>query len=310
MNEIKNNTVFEARGLTKRYGKLNALDGVNLTIRKGDIYGFVGENGAGKTTLIRILAGTAGISGGSISLFGADNPAEITASRRRMSGIIENPAVYPDLSATENLEIVRLQMGIPGRACIGKSLETVGLTGTGKKKAKNFSLGMKERLGLAMALISEPEFLVLDEPTNGLDPVGIVELRELIKKLNTENGITILISSHILGELYQLATCYGFIHQGKMAEQLSLEQLDEKCKRHLYLAVNDAPKAVTVIETKLGSNNYEVLPNGVIKLYDFLDDSKKVSNAMFEGGIAVSEITVKGDDLEQYYMNLIGGRKV
>lgn len=302
-----NKAIFEARGLTKRYGNLLALNGVDMSIKKGDIYGFIGENGAGKTTLIRILAGTAFSTSGDISLFGVSDPSRLSEQRRRIGGIIENPAVYPDLSARENLEIARLQLGIPGKACIAKSLETVGLANTGRKKAKNFSLGMKQRLGLAMALIGEPEFLVLDEPINGLDPVGIVDFRELIGKLNTERGITILISSHILGELYQLATCYGFIHKGKMLEQISLAQLDEKCKRHIYMKVSDAPKAATILETTLGTTAFEVLPEGAVKLYDFLNDSGKVANALFTGGVSVAEITCKGDDLEAYYMNMIGG---
>jgi ABC-2 type transport system ATP-binding protein len=300
-------TIFTTRALTKKYGDLLALNKVNMEIKHGDIYGFVGENGAGKTTLIRILAGTAFKTDGDISLFGVSDAGKLSAQRRRMGGIIENPAVYPDLSATENLEIVRLQLGIPGKGCIGKALETVSLTDTGKKKAKNFSLGMKQRLGLAMALIGEPEFLVLDEPVNGLDPTGIVEFRELIKKMNTERGITILISSHILSELYQLATCYGFIHKGEILEQISLAELDEKCKRHLFLRVSDAPKAAATLENALNTRQFEVLPDNAIKLYDYLDDSGAVANALFAGGVTVAEVAVKGDDLEQYYMNLIGG---
>ena len=303
-----NQTIFEAKNLSKKYGGLLALSGADMTIRKGDIYGFVGENGAGKTTLIRILAGTAFKTGGDISLFGVSDDGQLPSQRRRMGGIIENPAVYPDLTAAENLEIARLQRGIPGTACIQKTLTAVGLTDTGKKKAKNFSLGMRQRLGLATALISEPEFLVLDEPTNGLDPVGIVEFRELIKKLNTERGITILISSHILGELYQLATCYGFIHKGAMLEQLSLAELSEKCRRHIYMRVSDPPKTAAILEKQLGTTRFEVLHDGVIRLYDFLDDTGRVSGAVVGGGVTLLELTCKGDDLEQYYMHMIGGK--
>jgi ABC-2 type transport system ATP-binding protein len=301
-------TVFATKALSKKYGSLFALNGVNMQIQKGDIYGFVGENGAGKTTLIRILAGTALKTSGEMSLFGVSDARQMPKQRHRIGGVIEAPAVYPDLSAVENLEIARLQLGIPDKACIQKALETVRLTDTGKKKAKDFSLGMKQRLGLAMALIGEPEFLVLDEPTNGLDPSGIVEFRELIRTLNKERGITILVSSHILSELYQLATCYGFIHKGELVEQITLEQLDEKCRRHVYLQVSDAAKAATIIKTALNTTSFEVLPTGAIKLYDYLENSGAVTSALFEGGVTVMEITCKGDDLEQYYLSLIGGR--
>lgn len=304
-----NENVFTTSNLTKKYKQLHALDRVSMEIKRGDIFGFVGENGAGKTTLIRILAGQAPPTSGEISLFGVSETKQLPKQRQRIGGMVENPAVYPDLSAVENLEICRLQRGIPGKDCIIQVLKTVGLTDTGKKKAKNFSLGMKQRLGLAMALLGSPEFLVLDEPVNGLDPAGIVEFREILKRLNRELGMTILISSHILGELYQLATCYGFINKGKMLEQITLEELDEKCKKHLYVRVDDAPRAAAVLETAFKTRKYEVLPNNAIRLYDFLDRSSEVSKLLFTNDIAVVEITAKGDDLEGYYMSLIGGRK-
>jgi len=304
-----NEKIFTTRNLTKQYKQLRALDGVNMEIKRGEIYGFVGENGAGKTTMIRILAGLSPQTGGGISLFGVSETGQLPKQRRRIGGMVENPAIYPDLNAVENLEICRLQRGIPGKDCIMQTLKTVGLTDTGKKKAKHFSLGMRQRLGLAMALLGDPEFLILDEPVNGLDPTGIVEFRELLKRLNRERGITILISSHILGELYQLANIYGFIHKGRMVEQITVEELNEKCKKHLYIRVNDAPKAAAVLETALNTRKFEVLPNHVIRLYDFLDMSGKVSNSLFTSGVNIEEITVKGDDLEGYYMSLIGGRK-
>jgi ABC-2 type transport system ATP-binding protein len=304
-----NETVFEARNLTKQYKQLHALAGVNMEIRRGDIYGFVGENGAGKTTLIRVLAGLAAQTNGEIILFGENRAGQLSKQRQRIAGIVESPAVFPDLSAADNLDICRLQRGIPGKDCIRQVLQTVGLTDTGKKKAKHFSLGMKQRLGLAMALLGSPELLVLDEPVNGLDPTGIVEFRELLKRLNRERGITILISSHLLGELYQLATCYGFIHKGKIVEQITVNELDEKCKKHLHIKVDDAPKAAVVLESEFRTQKYEVLPDNVIRLYDLLDRSAEVSKALFANGVSVGEITAKGDDLEGYYMTLIGGRK-
>ncbi len=180
--------------------------------------------------------------------------------------MIEHPAIYPNMSAVENLEVHRLQKGIPGKECISETLEIVGLSKTGKKKAKNFSLGMKQRLGIAIALLSDPEFLILDEPTNGLDPMGIVEIRELIKTLNREKGITVLISSHILSELSQLATKFGIIHKGKLLEQITAEQLNEKCRQYLKIKVDDPSLGATVIETSLQTTDFEVMNDGVIKL--------------------------------------------
>ncbi|MDE6626170.1 MAG: ATP-binding cassette domain-containing protein [Lachnospiraceae bacterium] len=239
MSEI----IFAASNLTKQYrrafdiksggfytDRFYALDGLCMEIHKGDIYGFVGKNGAGKTTLMRILAGRARQSAGKVEFFGESEEKGLCVQRRRIGAMIEIPALYLGMTATDNLEVLRLQYGISGRGCILELLKLVGLTDAADKRVKDFSLGMKQRLGLAMALMSNREFLVLDEPINGLDPEGIVEFRELLKKLNRELGITILISSHLLGELSQLATCYGFIHKGKMVEEITAERLREKLK--------------------------------------------------------------------------------
>lgn len=215
--------------LTKKYKDQMALAHVNLTVRKGDIYGFIGQNGAGKSTLLRVVTSLARPTSGVVSLFGESSGAGLIEARKRVGAIIESPTLFPDMTARDNLEVHRLQRGIPGKSCISKTLELVGLQDTGNKKAKNFSLGMKQRLGLAIALLGDPELLILDEPTNGLDPMGIVQLRELIKGLNREKGLTILISSHILSELHQLATTYGIIHKGKLLEQISHEELNVKC---------------------------------------------------------------------------------
>ena len=303
MSEI----IFKAINLSKRYKTLMALNNVSMEVRRGEIYGFIGENGAGKTTLIRILSGMVHQTGGEIELFGVHGEGLLPKQRGRIGGIVETPALFPDMTAYENLEICRLQRGIPGKACIGDVLKTVGLTGTGKKKAKHFSLGMKQRLGLAMALLGDPEFLILDEPINGLDPIGIVEFREMMKTLKRERGITILISSHILSEVYQLATCYGFIHNGKMLEQISMRELNDKCGKHLLIKTDDASRAVVILETKLHASHFDVLPGNAIRLYDFLENSGDVSRQLFSEGVTVEEISLQGDDLEQYYMRLIGG---
>ncbi|MBR6483649.1 MAG: ATP-binding cassette domain-containing protein, partial [Clostridiales bacterium] len=201
-----NSIVMETKGITKKYKHTLALDNVALKLEKGKIYGFIGQNGAGKTTLIRLITGLSFPTGGEISLWGKTGEKELQEQRKRIGSLIEGPALYPYMTAYQNMETQRIQRGIPDKSIIDKTLKLVGLEDTGKKKVRNFSLGMKQRLGIAVALLNTPEFLILDEPINGLDPSGIVDVRNLIKKLNKEYGMTILISSHILEELYNTAT--------------------------------------------------------------------------------------------------------
>lgn len=301
--------VLRTSNLTKIYKNQFALNKVNLSIEKGSIYGFIGQNGAGKSTLIRIATGLALPNAGHLELFGYSNDHELIQARKRIGTIIEGPALYPHMTATENLEAHRLLKGIPGKDCIEKTLSLVGLQGTGNKKAKNFSLGMKQRLGLAIALLGDPEFLILDEPINGLDPMGVVEIRELLKKLNQEYGITILISSHILSELYLLATHYGIIHKGQLLEQLTTNELNEKCQRYIHIKVDNPDKATTIFEIKLGTTHYEVLPDGTIKLFAYLNAPGKVSKTLSNEGLVIEEFMPMGEDLETYFTNLIGGAK-
>ena len=203
----------------------------------------------------------------------------------------------------------RIQKGIPGKECIERVLKVTGVDAFKNKRVLSMSLGMKQRLGIAMALIGEPEFLILDEPINGLDPIGIIEIRELLKKLNEENGITILISSHILSELNQLASCYGIIHKGKLVEQITAKELSEKCRKLLYVKVDNAAKASVILNAKLSTSNFEVMPDNVINLYDYVDDSGKVSSILSREGIIVKEIMPMGDNLETYFSKVIGGNK-
>ncbi|MCM1541127.1 MAG: ATP-binding cassette domain-containing protein [Blautia sp.] len=308
--------VFKASGLTKKYLKPGfgpgwmtpVLDHFNMEIRRGEIYGFVGSNGAGKTTLIRILAGFARPTGGRLELFGEEDPRKLYLQRRRINGIIEKPAIYPHLTAKDNLEVCRLQRGIRGTQCITEILKAVDLSDTGHKKAKNFSLGMKQRLGIAMALLGEPEFLFLDEPINGLDPEGMAALRELLGRLHRERGITILISSHLLSELHQLATCYGFIHDGKMLEQITSEELDRKCGKYLHIKVDQAAKAEAFLRKTFQLHNLETVPNNEINAYDIPDqlESGEICKALIQAGIHVKTVAVKDTDLEKYYLSLIG----
>ena len=234
--------------LTKTYKNYAAVNKVHLNVKKGDIYGFIGQNGAGKSTMLRLVTGLGFPDSGTLEIFGENADKGLNAAQKRIGAIIENPALFLNMTAEQNLEVHRLQKGIPGKQCIADTLKLVELENTGNKKVKNFSLGMKQRLGLATALLGDPEFLILDEPTNGLDPIGIVELRGLIQKLNREKGLTVLISSHILSELYQLATTYGIIHEGRLIEELTLRELDNKCRQHLKIKVNDTEKGVTILE--------------------------------------------------------------
>lgn len=229
--------------------------------------------------------------------------------RAKIGCTVEMPALYKDMTAEQNLEIQRVQRGIPDRKCISKTLELVGLNNTKKKKVNNFSLGMKQRLSLAVALLGEPEFLILDEPINGLDPTGIIELRELLKKLAKENHVTILISSHILSELNQLATCYGFLHHGKLLKQITAEQLNEECRRHIKLKTDDIKRTTAILEKQLKIKNFSVYPDNFIRVYEKLEEIHNISKTLFSNGIVVEEISVQGEDLETYFENLIGGNE-
>jgi len=299
--------VLRTNKLSKKYKDKFVLNNVNMNVKKGDIYGFIGRNGAGKTTLFRSITGLINISGGSIELFSEERNSHIMNERKRIGILIESPAFYGEMTAYENMELIRLQKGIPGKVCIEEKLNLVGLTDVNNKKVKNFSLGMKQKLGLAMAIIGDPEFLILDEPTNGLDPIGIIQMREILIRLNKEKGVTILISSHILGELSQIATVFGIINNGEIIEEISNKELQEKCKISLEIKVTDIEKSAWVLENVLNSNNYIVLPDGTIKLYDYIDKPEEVSKTLIENGIMIKKINVFGNDLEDYYMNLVGG---
>ena len=303
MSEI----ICQTTELCKNYKNFHVLQNVNLSINRGEIYGLIGENGAGKSTLIRILTGLAFQSSGEVTLFGKTE--NLQYERAKIGCTVEMPALYKDMTAKQNLEIQRVQRGIPDKKCISKTLELVGLDNTKKKKVNDFSLGMKQRLALAVALLGEPEFLILDEPVNGLDPTGIIELRELLKKLAKENHVTILISSHILSELNQLATCYGFLHHGKLLKQITATELSEECKRHIKLKTDDTKKTVTVLEEQLKIKNFSIYPDNFIRVYEKLEETHNISKTLSSNGIVVEEISVQGEELETYFENLIGGGK-
>ncbi len=295
--------VLQTYDLTKTYARKNVVDHINLKIRKGDIYGFIGKNGAGKTTTIKMVVGLSAPSSGEFELFGSKDFQE---GRKKIGTVIENPTLYPYLSARQNIEVQRIMKGVKDKSITDELLQVVGLENTGRKKAKNFSLGMKQRLAIALALVGDPEFLFLDEPINGLDPTGIKDIRELIMKLNKEVGITIMISSHILGELAKIATCYGVISEGRLVDQFTLEELRDKVRSCIKITVNDSEKAVSVLKEKLGISDFEVDDN-CIKIYEMLDKSVKINSALEESNIEVLFLSKEDGDYENYFIRLMEG---
>lgn len=300
--------VLETNNLEKKYKDFKALNHANIHIEKGAIYGLIGKNGAGKTTLIRIICGLQKPTAGSYTIYGkSNNSNDIISARKRMGAIIETPSIYGEMTARDNLIEQYKLVGIPSYDDIDDLLKLVGLEGTGKKKAKNFSLGMKQRLGIAIALANNPDFLILDEPINGLDPQGIIEIRELILKLNKEKRITILISSHYLDELSKIATHYGFLDNGSIIQEITSEKLMKKMEHKIILTVNDLKEFVKYFEEH--NISYEIMDNKTINIYGKYNLSKLVSGLSKKNLIA-DEIHEQEESLENYYMNLIGGGQV
>lgn len=291
--------------LGKQYGDFQALKGLTMHIPKGAIYGIVGKNGAGKTTLIRLLAGLQRPSSGEYMLYGVSHTSkEIAKARRRMGAVVEEPSVYQDMTAADNLKQQYRILGLPSFEGITELLALVGLSDTGKKKVKNFSLGMRQRLGIAIALAGDPDFLVLDEPANGLDPQGIVEIRELILKLNRERQITVLLSSHILDELSRLATHYGFIDKGRMVKEISAEELEAACRKCTRVEVTDTKALSRVLETM--GMEYEIRSDREADIFAKVNVTKLVF-ALRAEGCDLLDITKREESLESYYINLVGG---
>ncbi len=303
------NTVIKTKNLIKKYRSHLAVNNADLEIKQGEIFGLVGKNGAGKTTLLRMITGLTMPTSGEIELFQETSNEGLNKSRMRTGSIIETPSFFPYLSARKNLEYYRIQRGIAEKDVIDDTLKIVGLDNTGNKKFKNFSLGMKQRLGLALAIMASPDLLILDEPINGLDPTGIVEFRDILLKLNRERNITIIISSHILSELAQLATSFGFINDGRFIEQISSKDLEEKCRSSVSVKVSSTEKASAVIEKQLGSTKYEVLNGNEIRIYDYINKPEVVADALINNGIKLYSLNQLGANLENYFIDLIGGNK-
>lgn len=298
--------VLQTSGLTKKYGKQKAVDKVSMNIEKGDIYGLIGRNGAGKTTIMKMICGLIKSNSGDIRLF---DSRDLSKGRKRIGTIIEQPALYPDMTAKENLIYYDKLIGITDYSNVDEILSLVGLDNTGKKKTRSFSLGMKQRLSIAISLVGYPDFLILDEPINGLDPSGIKEIRELLLKLNYENEITILISSHILGELGKIATKYGVINNGVLIDEFSAEDLENRCKKCISVVVDDLEKAAYVIENNIKSTDYQVFEHGKICIYDCLDIPEKITKELVLNDVMVYSITLEGQDIEGYFVKMMGDDK-
>ena len=297
--------LLSTNALTKQYGRQKAVNAVNLHIRQGDIYGLIGRNGAGKTTLLKMLSGMAAPTEGSFSFFGKTGK-DAKEYMARIGVLIEAPGLYTGMSAAENLKLKCLAAGVRKEGVIEELLHLVGLEDAGRKRVKNFSMGMKQRLGIALALVGDPDLILLDEPINGLDPQGIVEVRETLLKLNRERNITFVISSHILEELSKVATDYGIIHNGVLLQEMTREELFTKCSERIELQTDHTEKACTVLEG-MGIKNYKVVDADTIQIFERLEDSGDIAMELAGYNVKVKSITVKTEALEEYFLNLTGG---
>ena len=297
--------VLTTNALCKEYGTFKALNAVSMHVPKGAIYGFVGKNGAGKTTLIRLICGLQTATSGEYTLYGRKSTdKEINKSRKRMGAVVETPSIYLDMTAEENLEEQYRVLGLPSLDGLTELLKLVGLANTGKKKARNFSLGMRQRLGIAVALCGDPDFLVLDEPINGLDPQGIIEMRELIWTLNREHHITVLISSHILDELEKLATHYGFIDNGRIVKEISAAEMEAACRKCINVEVTSVRALARVLDGM--GVDYKVLDDRRADIYAKINISQ-LTFALAEENCEVLSIQEHDESLESYYVSLVGG---
>jgi ABC-2 type transport system ATP-binding protein len=298
-------SIVKTNALGKKYGERYAVQDLNVEIRRGQIYGLIGQNGAGKTTLIRMLTGLITSTEGQIELFGECGEQALQKARRRIGSIVETPALYPGMTAHANLEAQARLLGIADSAAvIGEALELAGLDSAGNKKVRDFSLGMRQRLALAQAMLANPEFLVLDEPVNGLDPKGIIENRELLTRLVAEKGMTILISSHILSELSLLATNYGIIDNGRLIKQISADKLQSECRQSIRLFTTETEKAVSFLKDHFHVKDVEILMGKEIRIFEQFDHITQMNMALCKADIPVNAIGMEGQDLEAYFMKL------
>ena len=298
--------VLQTKNLSKNYKSFAALDGVDMTVYSGDIYGLIGRNGAGKTTIMKIVTGLTEKTGGEFEIF-SKKEKEAENEKRRIGCLIESPAFFGGMTAYQNLKYYALQKGIADRKQIDKALELVNLTEVKNKKFRKFSLGMKQRLGIALAVMDNPDMIILDEPINGLDPVGISEIRSTFKKLSSELGITFIISSHILSELHMVANRFLFIDKGKVLKEITKEELDQECMRCISIKTNDTKRAVVVIEEN-GITDYKVIDDSEIRIYSGTKPDE-LNRLLIKNDVNVSGISESGISLEDYFKSLVGGEK-
>ncbi|MCG7385705.1 ABC transporter ATP-binding protein [Paenibacillus sp. ACRRY] len=294
-------------GVTKTYAGTEVVSNVNMNIKQGEIYGFLGPNGAGKTTMMKMLTNLVKPTVGEIEMFGEKLTPNSYEVLKRIGSIIEYPFFYDKLSARDNLELHCEYMGFHNKKVISDMMESVGLKDTGKKPVRDFSLGMKQRLGIARALITTPELLILDEPINGLDPVGIKEMRDLFKRLSTEYRITLLISSHILGEIEQIADTVGVIRGGRLVEEVSMETIRGTKSEYIELQVIDGRKATYVIEHQLGLKNYKLVDDRTVRIYDPGVSPSQITGRLVQHGVEIESIIKRSHSLEEHFLNLVKG---
>lgn len=298
--------ILKISDMTKLYQGKAALNHVSMSIRQGQIYGLVGNNGAGKTTLMRMITGTSFWDTGRLELFGVEQSEKSGRERKRIGSMLETPAFFENMTGRQNLEYYRIQLGIPGKQRVEELLEQVGLSEAATQKVKGYSLGMKQRLGIALALLNHPDFLILDEPVNGLDPKGMIEIRNILLRLSKEKGVTILISSHLLAELTNIATYFCFMDRGRILEEISREALEEKCQTYLELKISDSEKMAVVLEEHFPKMRYRVYPENIIHIYGMLEKEQQISELAIKNGIGLLGLTRKVMNLENYYMHLMG----
>ena len=295
---------IEAKSLTKQYKELTALDHVDITVRRGDIYGLIGDNGAGKSTFLKIVAGQIFPTGGYVRLFGSEDERTVRKNRSRMGALVENAGFFPKMSVEKNMEYFRIQRGIPGKEKVESVLRTVNLWEKRKVKCEKLSMGMKQRFGLALALLGEPELLVLDEPINGLDPSGIIEMRTLLMRLNQEKRVTILLSSHILAELEQIATVYGFLSHGVLLEEISAKELHEKCSNFIDLRLSEPDRYAAILETEIPGTLYQILHDGTVRIMNPGQEPDRYGSLAFSHEIGVKGMDEHHMSLEEYYVEI------
>ncbi|MBQ7757158.1 MAG: ATP-binding cassette domain-containing protein [Oscillospiraceae bacterium] len=297
-------TILTIKNMSKTYGKAKVVDNFSLEVKKGHICGLIGPNGAGKTTIMKMMAGLTLPDNGEMSLWG--DSTNLDKNRKRMSFMIESPIIDPEMTARQNLTYLRYVRGVADKNKIDEVLEFTGLSDTGKKKAKHFSLGMKQRLGIAMSLLTDPEIMVLDEPVNGLDPEGIVEVRHMLQKLSDERNVTIIISSHLLSELSELCTDYTIINHGKLIVSLSAEELSEQCKSYICVRTDNMEKTTAILEEKLSLKDYKVFHDEELHIFEKLDKVALISKTITDNGIVITRLCEEHASLEEFYLSKVG----